>query len=98
MPIANRSKLLVLEDSILLGLASNKAAVAIMPALAALPKAQAGCHSCGGRTKAKEAYEKVKRQFRTMSDTQLNKLKALLNSDKLRVHVLDGRHVVAITR
>ena len=85
-----RAKLVVLDDSLLRGLAYNTRAVQILPALAKLKPAATGgsCTPCAAKRNKAQAANRmaaVKAQIATLSGQPLANLKDLLNAESVRV-------------
>jgi hypothetical protein len=94
-------QLVVIEDGTLVGMARNPAIVAQFPFLASLavaPVHRAGCGRCGGRSSAQQAaFNAAKATIAGLDHDAKNRLRSLLNANKLRVRYVDGRRTVERT-
>lgn len=99
--MAELNKLLILEEAVILNLAGNPNFVQEFPFLSGVISTAAGKPGCGrcNRTAAKRinAINGVKQAFLTMSPEKKQRLKHLLNSEKVRVRLLSGGKVLEYT-
>lgn len=88
--MADKQKLVVLEESVLRTLASNPVAVTAFPFLRAVtqitPPQKKGCAKCQKKTVVSASvYSAVKSAIANMDATRKTQLKAMLNAHQLRV-------------
>lgn len=99
--MAEATKLLIIEDSVLLAMAGNPSFLKEFPFLSGLkdtPKAKSGCGRCG-RTAAKRvnATNGVKSSLIAMGVEKKQRLKKMLNAEKVRIRVAQGGRVTEYT-
>ena len=100
--MAELNKLLILEEAVILNLAGNPNFVQEFPFLngviASAAAKSGGCNRCGRPAAQRiNALNGVKQAFLTMSPEKKQRLKQLLNSEKVRVRLLSGGKVLEYT-
>lgn len=98
-PAQPQRKLVVIEDGLLLSMASNATFVAAFPFLAALQNPQVragtrgGCGSCGGKNNARNsALLAAKANLANMDVDSKRRLKEMLNTQQVRIIYQDANH------
>lgn len=100
--MAELSKLMILEESVIVNLAGNPNFVKEYPFLSgvlnALPAAKVGCGKCNrGANRRIQAINGVKQAFLNMGPEKKQKLKQLLNTEKVRIRVVVAGKVLEYT-
>lgn len=94
-------KLLVLEEAVLMNMAINPNFIKEFPFLSGLKQASkpsTGCGRCGQRVNNRaNVVNGIKQSIVSMGVAQKQKLKKLLNAEKLRVRVASGGKITEYT-
>jgi hypothetical protein len=86
--MARTHRLVTIQDNTLQGMAQDPRFVAALPFLGGLKNAKKGsnCSKCGSSNKYKtEVFQSAKRAIATLGAERKNKLKELLDTDRVRL-------------
>ena len=99
--MAQPQKLVILEESVLMNMAVNPTFVKEFPFLSGLKlagKASTGCGRCGQKASNRvSVVNGIKSSIVSMGVAQKQKLKKLLNAEKVRVRVASGGKITEYT-
>ena len=100
--MAELNKLLILEESVLLGMIGNPSFVQEFPFLAGsesvIKAKSSGCGRCSQKAGRRiQAINGIKQSIVSMSVEKKQKLKQMLNSEKVRILISAGGKVTAHT-
>jgi hypothetical protein len=99
--MAQAQKMVILEEAVLMNMATNPNFVKEFPFLSGLKlaaKSNTGCGRCGQRSSNRvSVVNGIKSSIVSMDVAQKQKLKKLLNAEKIRVRVASGGKITEYT-